>query len=71
MGVKKVRATEVTCDACGASQVVTDSLDIIGFSGVVSEQGGWGGTGSVKFFVCGSECLRDAVTSAIERVYQR
>lgn len=69
MGIKKVKATEVTCDACGATQVVTDMIDIVGFSGVVSEQGEWGGTGSVKFFACVAACLQEAIGKAIERSY--
>jgi hypothetical protein len=69
VGIKKIKATEVTCDACGASQVVTDTLEIIGFSGLVSEQGPWGGTGGVKFFACTSACLQKAIGVAIERSY--
>ncbi len=69
MAIKKVRVTQVTCDACGDTQVVTDTLDIVGFSGVVSEQGAWGGTGGVKFFACTSACLQLAIGKAIERSY--
>lgn len=71
MGIKKVKATEVTCDGCGAVQVVTDMIDIVGFTGVVSEQGDWGGTGSVKFFACTAVCLQSAVQTTLERAYQR
>lgn len=70
MAIKKVRATQVTCDGCGAVQIVTDMLDIIGFNGIVSEQHEGGGTGSVKFFACTAVCLQAAVQNTIERSYK-
>lgn len=69
MAIKKVRATQVTCDSCGDTQVVTDSLEIVGFSGIVSQQGAFGGTGGVKFFACVAGCLQRAIESAIEKSY--
>lgn len=69
MAIKKVRATQVTCDGCGAVQVVTDMLDIIGFTGVASEQHEGGGSGSAKWFACTAVCIQSAVQSAIERNY--
>jgi len=69
MAIKKVKATQVICDACGAIQVVTDHIDIVGFSGVVSEQGTWGGTGSVKWFACSATCVSAAVVNAIKESY--
>lgn len=71
MAIKKVKATQVQCDDCGAIQVVTDLMDIVGFSGVVSEQGEWGGTGAVKWFACSEPCIRLAVTNAIAEVYKK
>ena len=70
MGIMKVKALEITCDACGVRQVVTDPLDIIGFSGTVCEQHEGGGGGSVKFFACTSACLQLAIGNAIERSYK-
>lgn len=69
MAIKKVRATQVTCDSCGDTQVVTDMLEVVGFSGVVSEQGAWGGTGGVKFFACVAAHLQEAIGKAIEKSY--
>ena len=69
MGIKKIKATEVTCDGCEAVQVVTDMIDIVGFNGVVSQQGSWGGTGSVKWFACSEPCITSAVVNAIQRNY--
>lgn len=71
MVIKRVRATQVTCDDCGAIQVVTDPLDIIGFNGIVSQQHETGGTGSVKWFACSEPCIRLAVVNAIARSYER
>ncbi len=70
MGIKKIRATEVTCDGCGSVQVVTDMYDIIGFTGVASEQTMGGGSGSAKWFACASSCIEKAVNTAIERNYR-
>lgn len=44
-----------------AVQVVTDMLDVVGYSD---------GTGSVKFFAYDSSCLRSAIDNAIERSYE-
>lgn len=71
MAIKKVKATQVVCDDCGAIQVVTDLMDIVGFSGVVSQQGEWGGTGAVKWFACSENCIRLAVVNAIKEVYEK
>lgn len=71
MGTSKVRATQVVCDDCGAIQVVTDPLDIIGFSGTAVEQHENGGTGSVKWFACSAPCIRLAVVNAIAEVYEK
>lgn len=71
MAIKKVKAHEAVCGDCGAIQVVTDLMDIVGFSGVVSEQGEWGGTGAVKWFACSEPCIRLAVTNAIAEVYKK
>jgi hypothetical protein len=69
VGLKKIKAIEVTCDGCGAVQVVSDLLDIIGYNGVVAEQHAGGGTGSVKFFACVSKCLELAIKNAIDNAY--
>jgi hypothetical protein len=69
VALKKVKATQVVCDSCGAIQVVTDLLDIVGYNGVVSEQGSWGGTGSVKWFACSAPCISAAVVNAIKESY--
>lgn len=66
-----MRATQVSCDDCGGVQVVTDPLDIVGFNGVVVQQGDWGGTGSVKWFACSESCIRLAVVNAIARSYEQ
>lgn len=71
MGIKKVKATEVQCDSCDALQVVTDMIDIVGFSGVVAQQDAGGGTGSVKWFACSEPCIRKAVVNAIARSYEK
>lgn len=71
MAIKKVKATQVQCDDCGAIQVVTDPMDIVGFSGVVSQQGEWGGTGAVKWFACCEPCIGSAVVNAIKEVYKK
>jgi hypothetical protein len=68
--VKRIKVTEYVCDGCGGTQVVTDPLDVIGFSGVVSEQWSYGGTGSVKFFACASACLQLAIGQALEKSYK-
>lgn len=70
MGARKVRATEVTCDSCHAIQVVTDPLDIIGYSGTVCEQAESYSTGSVKWFACTKACIESAVTNAIMEAYE-
>ena len=69
MGTKRIRATQVQCDDCGAIQVVSDPLDVIGFSGTAVQQHESGGTGSVKWFACSAACIRMAVENAIEEVY--
>lgn len=66
-----MKATQVVCDSCGTIQVVTDLIDIVGFSGVVSEQGEWGGTGTVKWFACSEPCIQPAVVNAIREVYEK
>lgn len=66
MGIKKIKAEEYTCDACGSTQVVTDPVDVVGFSGIVSEQYDGGGSASVRFFACVAACLQEAIGKALE-----
>ena len=70
MSIKKVRATQVVCDDCHSIQVVTDPMDIVGFSGIVCQQGDWGGTGSIKWFACQESCIRLAVVNSIKEAYE-
>lgn len=70
MGIRKVKATEVSCDSCGAIQVATDPLTIYGYSGTASYQNEAGGTGSVQWFACLEECIGTAVQAAIARLYE-
>lgn len=70
MGVKKVKATQAQCGDCGAIQVATDPLDIVGFSGTAAQQHESGGTGAVRWFACSEPCIRLAVTNAIAEMYK-
>lgn len=70
MGIRKVKATEVSCDSCGAIQVATDPTCIYGYSGTVAYQNEAGGTGSVQWFACIPECIMNAVTTVIARLYE-
>lgn len=54
---------------CDAIQIVTDHIDIVGFTGIVSKQGSWGGTGSVKWFACSIPYIGAAVVNAIKESY--
>jgi hypothetical protein len=69
VGIKKVKAEEYTCDGCHNIQIVTDSMMVIGYSGLVAYQDETGGTGGVKFFACKSSCLERAIENAIEESY--
>lgn len=70
MGIRKVKATEVSCDSCGALQVATDPTSIYGYSGTVAYQNENGGTGSVTWFACLPECIQYAIQNAIARSYE-
>lgn len=71
MPIKKVRATQAVCGDCGAIQVVTDLMDIVGFSGTAAQQHESGGTGAVRWFACSEPCIRLAVVNAIREVYEK